>query len=277
MAVPRKVPYPKAMVKLILLARAACQKTGVRAASPRAWTALGLGLALAACGTNATPPAESPLRLEKPASEAAGEAEPMSPPEASPASEATKVAGPESTNEVESAASPDPKPASEKKTQSGHDVIYRVSPEGMVIIALDTEFHPTATVKRVQGGYVVNVRVEVEPGKSVELLAGKDGPLALSARVRRPAEEFHHDERGDSKIISLGASETKTYERTFPSLPLRPLSRSQEAELRFGLWGIGRNEEDRLPIKKFFTVRVVVDQKGARVTLDTPAGTETEE
>jgi hypothetical protein len=175
------------------------------------------------------------------------------------------------------AAPTSPPKSTAKKERVGHEVVYRVSPDGMVILALDAQFHPSAKVRRVQGGYVVSVSVEVEAKTPIELLGGKSGPLSLSARVRRPTEEFHHDERGDSKMISLAAGETRKFERSFPSLPVKPLARSQEAELRFGLWGLGRDEEDRLPVNKFFTVKVIVDAKGARATVEAPAGTASDE
>jgi len=142
----------------------------------------------------------------------------------------------------------------------------------MLVLALESEFRPSVKSKRVQGGYVFVVAVEVEPGKTIELLAGKAGPLALSARVLRPAEQFIHDERGDSKVIALVQGEHPSFERTFPAYPEKPLARGQEAELRFGLWGLGTNEKDRLPVKRFFTVKASVDANGPHASIETPAG-----
>jgi hypothetical protein len=204
-------------------------------------------------------------------SEVPGEVQPgqASSPENTKPNELPAVSEPSSGAPNSGSAAP-----TERPEKVGHQLVYRLSPDGILILALETEFRPSVKSKRVQGGYVFVVSVEAEAGKAIELLAGKAGPLSLSARVLRPAEQFVHDERGDSKVISLASGQSQVFERTFPSLPEKPLARGQEVEIRFGLWGLGTNEKDRLPVQRFFTVRAHVDAQGAHASVETPEGLE---
>lgn len=153
-----------------------------------------------------------------------------------------------------------------------HDLVYHVSPEGIWVEILKARFRPTAKVLKVPGGRVVEVELEVESPEPYVLIAGENGPMALSGRVRRPEEELRVDERGDSKVITLTPHKTEIYKRRFPAGSIKPVRPGDQLEIRIGLWGFGEDPDETLPVRRLFVVKMAPDKTGDHLEVMLPEG-----
>lgn len=151
-------------------------------------------------------------------------------------------------------------------------VLYKVTPQGLVVDVDGVRFKPKAeATKKANGGYGIRVTVEAE---SVDddthvLLSPENGPLAFAVRIYDKAgtEQAHYgDERSgdEQQFIMPGGPLTLT--REWPSGSVKgPLWWGQKVTLQVGLWGLGRANEKTRPMKKFFVVEMVGGAKAQAV------------
>jgi hypothetical protein len=144
------------------------------------------------------------------------------------------------------------------------EVLYKVTPEGLVVDVEGVRLKPKAEpVKKPNGGYGIRITVEAESidDDTHVLSSPENGPLSFAVRLfdKGGAERAHFgDERvGDEQqFIMPGGPLTLT--REWPSGAVKgPLWWGEKVTLHVGLWGLGRANEKTRPMKKFFIVEMV--------------------
>jgi hypothetical protein len=148
---------------------------------------------------------------------------------------------------------------------STRDVTYRSTPEGLRIEVEGVEFMPKAQPVKVKGGWGVKITLEATAGDEPRyLLNPKNGPLAFAGVVKRKGEEENFgDKRDGDGNAELGPGQTESFTSNWPAKGqgAQPLWWGNELTLDVGLWGLGRTQDARRPIKKFFTLKMVAGNK----------------
>jgi hypothetical protein len=127
------------------------------------------------------------------------------------------------------------------------------------------EFMPKAQPVKVKGGWGVKITLEATAGDEPRyLLNPKNGPLAFAGVVKRKGEEENFgDKRDGDGNAELGPGQTESFTSNWPAKGqgAQPLWWGNELTLDVGLWGLGRTQDARRPIKKFFTLKMVAGNK----------------
>lgn len=140
-------------------------------------------------------------------------------------------------------------------SQASRDVEYKVTPEGLVIVADGVTMKPRAKAIKIKGGWGVEVTVEVTTDKLRFLTNPENGPLAFAGKVIRGKEtKSFTDERKGSDALNVQPGDPKTITRTFPGKGQQPLWWGEKLELNAGLWGLG-NDGERRPLNKLFKLK----------------------
>lgn len=148
------------------------------------------------------------------------------------------------------------------------NVLYKVTPEGLVVDVDGVRFRPRAEpVKKKDGSYGIRITVEAEAtdDDTHVLLSPEHGPLSLAVRLhdKSGAETARYgDERSgdDQQFIMPGGP--LTFTREWPSGSVQgPLWWGQKATLHVGLWGLARANEKTRPMQRFFVVEMVAGAK----------------
>jgi hypothetical protein len=156
------------------------------------------------------------------------------------------------------------------------DVIYKATPEGLVVEADGVRFLPKAQpVKLANGGYGIRLEVtaRVVDERTHTLLGHAHGPLSIAAIIedgKGQQKARHADSRGDGprsgelEILQPGQDVVLT--RSWPSGSVKgPLWWGQKVRLQVGLWGLGADDEAPRPLRKLCTVDMVAGAKPVAV------------
>ncbi len=208
-----------------------------------AWLGV-LVLVLGGCGSTDAKPPSAPVSPPAPRP-APVEPEPVeTPPDAAPEPEPPPAAEPEPN--------PDPEP---------RKVIYRVSPQGLIIEVEGLRLTPKATARKMpNGGYAIDMEVVAEAmdDRSHTLLSPTLGPLAIAVKVfdkkgNLKAEYADEREGAEQQFVMPGGP--LTFERSWPSGSVKgPLWWGQRVRLQAGLWGLGTDGDSGRPLRKLFVV-----------------------
>lgn len=231
-----------------------------------AWV-LGFGFwALAACG-GPPPPAEPSEPREEPmaAPPAAQEEKSTAPPKR----EAKKK---KSAEEIEADKLAEAERRRAESAPEERNVLYRVTPEGLVVEVDGVRFKPRAEpVKKGNGGYGIRITVEAEAldDETHTLLSPENGPLSFAVTIfdKNGAEVARHgDTRSGDEPQFVTPGGTLTFTREWPSGSVKgPLWWGQRVALHAGLWGLGKGSDKTRPLKKFFVVEMVGGAKAQAV------------
>jgi hypothetical protein len=142
-------------------------------------------------------------------------------------------------------------------------VIYRTSPDSLVVEVDGLRFTPRAIpVHLPNGSYGVRVEVTLEARDehSHHLLAPPESALSFFSRVfdkrgNLVAEHTDQREGNATRIISPGMKEVLT--RAWPAnTKAGVVWWGQSLRLEVGLWGLGRIDAERRPLKRLFVVEL---------------------
>jgi hypothetical protein len=149
------------------------------------------------------------------------------------------------------------------KGQEPRQVTYRTSPESLVIEVDGLRLVPTAEpVKRANGSYGVRVAVQVTTtdDSAHHLLAPTNGALSFFSKVldKRGKVVFEHaDQRNGQEALLLTPGMQTELKREWPTDSASGVVWwGQTLHLEVGLWGLGRIEVDRRPLKRLFVVEL---------------------
>ena len=152
------------------------------------------------------------------------------------------------------------KPASDL---SGRDIVYRVTPQGLVIEVDGVHLRPEAKAFRTAGGtYGVQLTLTAESFDDRQYWLSKpaDGPLALAGKIEAPAgkkQRFVDQRRGQSQEEVVRTGEPRKFKQRWPGKGQPKLRAGQTLTLEVGLWGVHSESERERPVKRLFELKLV--------------------
>jgi hypothetical protein len=161
---------------------------------------------------------------------------------------------------------------------TGREIKYMVSPEGVRVRVDGVEFTPAAEATKVGKGWGIKVRVEAKSQDEAthSLLAPKDSEIAFAGHVKRAGkgelEEFGDRREGD-RSLDVTPKKSVKLARTWPQKDgPQPLGPGDELRLEIGIWGLGADAGSRRPVKKLVRIDVKFDKDKPRVKVAAPEG-----
>jgi hypothetical protein len=151
------------------------------------------------------------------------------------------------------------KPAEKNK---GRDVVYRVTPKGLVIEVEGIHFRPEVkAVRNAQGAYelVLTLNAESFDERQYWLRKPSEGPLAIAGSVADKAGKsarFNDQREGDGEEVVM-AGQPRAFKQRWPGRGQPKLWPGQSVTLEVGLWGVRADSEREHPVRRLFMVKML--------------------
>lgn len=247
-----------------------------------------------ACGPSPQPSAPSAAAASEP--EASGETWEASPEAADDATDAEggpAASGEPLGNEAASAGSDDgldadiaalsastqttpaTKPAGSTATPApsestgGREIVYRVTPKGLVIEIDGIHLRPEAKpIKDKSGAYGIQLIVNAESfdGRQYWVNKPKEGPLSIAGKVESQGKSTRFgDEREGSGEEPVLEGNPRRFEQRWPGRGQPKLWAGQTVTLEVGLWGVRTESERERPVRRLFVVKMVAGPRSQAV------------
>jgi hypothetical protein len=151
----------------------------------------------------------------------------------------------------------------------GRDITYHVTGDGLQIEVEGVALSPKAVPVQTPRGWIVSlsVRATARDQHTHKFLSPEHGALMVAAEAERSGKkERIGDERKGDGEVSITPDEPVTLERKVNV----PIASGQSLTLFVGLWGLGRDDEERRPVKKLFVVKMVAGAKKPQPVITPP-------
>jgi len=158
---------------------------------------------------------------------------------------------------------------------SGRDVVYRVTPKGLVIEIDGFHLRPEAKpFKYGNGAYGVelSIRAESFDGRQFWVDTPKEGPLSIAGKVQSKdgkVQRFVDEHEGSGEEVVLSEA-PRTFKQRWPGRDQPKLLAGQTLTLEVGLWGVRAESERERPVRRLFTVKMVAGNRSPAV-IEPPA------
>ena len=145
---------------------------------------------------------------------------------------------------------------------SGRDVVYRVTPQGLVIELSGIHLRPVAKAFRdAKGTYGVDLSLTAESfdDRQYWLSRPAEGPLSIAGRIETAAGKrvrFADERRGDDEEV-VRAGEPRQFKQRWPGKGQPKLHAGETLTLEVGLWGVHAESERERPVRRLFEVKLV--------------------
>jgi hypothetical protein len=196
-------------------------------------------------------------------------------------SASTEVAGPSRSESTapNAAASPTrtPKPETGPEapgSPSPREIVYRVTPQGLVIEIDGIHLRPEAKAfKDKSGAYGIELVVKAESfdGRRYWVNEPEEGLLSIAGKVENKGgkRERFADQRVDRRsgsgeqLVMEGAP--RRFKQRWPGRGQPKLWSGQTVTLEVGLWGVRAESERERPVRRLFEVKMVAGNKSPAV------------
>jgi hypothetical protein len=204
----------------------------------------------------------------------ASAAEPASPSttdaakEAPPKSDGDEAAKAKAADDAPGAPEKDAIPAAsdEKDAKKVREVTFQMTPTGLVIEVDGVRMEPKAQALRIDDkegkqigwGVKLTMKVSATDGHVHRFTKPEHGPIMMAAEIDRKGKKEHvGDERKGDGEESVTQGAPLTFERDFK----KAIGAGQSTTLFVGLWGMGKDMEEKRLIRKLFVVKMVAGNK----------------
>ncbi len=155
--------------------------------------------------------------------------------------------------------------------ESGREIVYRVSPDGIKVQIEGAEFVPKAVAVKRGGGFGVELSVEAKTTSDMILWAPGGGPLAFGGFVESGGEKKKFgDTREGGRDVNLSPGVPVKFQRVWPKDGEPGLKAGEKLELHVGLWGLGPDAATRKPVRKFVVIKMTASTTGAQPLIQPP-------
>jgi len=214
----------------------------------------------------ADPPATASAPPAEPAPAAAAPTEGKSGPSKAPEGDTAEAkvddgAGAQPEKDAKPAASGD-----EKDSKKVREVTFQMTPTGLVIEVEGVRMEPKAQALRIDDkegkqigwGVKLTMKVTVTDSHVHRFTKPDHGAFMMAAEIdRKGKKEKIGDERSGDGEESVTKGSPVTFERDFK----KAIGAGQSTTLFVGLWGMGRDMEEKRLIRKLFVVKMVAGNK----------------
>jgi hypothetical protein len=174
-----------------------------------------------------------------------------------------------STQTVPAAAPSKPEPTAAGESMAGREIVYRVTPKGLVIEIDGIHLRPEAKpFKDKNGAYGVQLVVNAESfdGRQYWVNKPKEGPLSIAGKVegQGKSSRFEDQREGSGEEPVLDGS-PRRFEQRWPGRGQPKLWSGQTVTLEVGLWGVRVGTERERPVRRLFVVKMVAGPRSQAV------------
>lgn len=176
----------------------------------------------------------------------------------------------ESTQSGEAAATSKAAAPASEGDKSSREVVYRVTPKGLVIEIDGIHLRPEAKpFKDKTGAYGIELVVNAESfdGRQYWVSQPKAGPLSIAGKIEASAgkvSRFADERNGGTEEPVLGGAPRRFVQR-WPGRGQPKLWAGQTVTLEVGLWGVRAETERERPVRRLFVVKMVAGNKSPAV------------
>lgn len=169
----------------------------------------------------------------------------------------------------ERSAAGDAKPATTAESTTGREIVYRVTPKGLVIEVDGIHLRPEAVpFKQKSGAYGIQLVVNAESfdGRKYWLNKPKQGPLSIAGKIEgqgKSARFVDQREAGGEEPVLDGSP--RRFEQRWPGPGQPKLWAGQTVTLEVGLWGVRVDSERERPVRRLFVVKLVAGPRSRPV------------
>jgi hypothetical protein len=151
--------------------------------------------------------------------------------------------------------------ADAKTKTAGLDIVYRVTPKGLVIELEGVHLRPEAKPfkdKNGAHGIELVLRVESFDGRTYWLRKPNEGPLSIAGKVEDKAGKATRfaDERVGAGEEVVTSGDPRTFRQRWPGRGQPKLGWGQTVTLEVGLWGLHAESERERPVRRLFEVKM---------------------
>lgn len=153
-------------------------------------------------------------------------------------------------------------PEAKPSELAGRDVVYRVTPQGLVIEVGGIHLRPVAKAFRdARGNYGVDLQLTAESfdNRQYWLSKPKEGPLSIAGKIEGAAGKRQRfaDERHGNEEEVVRAGEPRQFKQRWPGKGQPKLRAGETLTLEVGLWGVHADAERERPVRRLFEVKLV--------------------
>jgi len=160
-----------------------------------------------------------------------------------------------------------PPPAGE--ATGGREIVYRVTPKGLVIEIDGIHLRPEAKpFKDASGAYGIQIVVNAESfdGRQYWVNKPKEGPLSIAGKVESQGKSSRFvDEREGSAEEPVVEGSPRRFEQRWPGRGQPKLWAGQTVTLEVGLWGVRAESGRERPVRRLFVVKMVAGPRSQAV------------
>jgi hypothetical protein len=158
---------------------------------------------------------------------------------------------------------------------SGREVVYRVTPTGLVIELDGIHFRPEAKpFKAKNGAYGIELSVSAESfdGRKYWVDKPSAGPLSLAGKIEDKAGKAlrFSDQRKPAGEEGVTAGEPYRFRQRWPATGQPKLWPGQKLTLEVGLWGVRAEAGRQRPVRRFFVVEMTAAGNRPRAVVSPP-------
>jgi hypothetical protein len=152
----------------------------------------------------------------------------------------------------------------------GRDIVYRVTPKGLVIEIDGIHLRPEAKpFKEKSGAYGIELVVNAESFDGRQYWVNKpgEGPLSIAGKIEGKAgkgERFADQRVGNGEDVVMEGS-PRSFKQRWPGRGQPKLWQGQTVTLEVGLWGVRADSERERPVRRLFVVKMVAGSKSPAV------------
>jgi hypothetical protein len=162
-----------------------------------------------------------------------------------------------------------PTPASAGESMVGREIVYRVTPKGLVIEIDGIHLRPEAKpFKDKSGAYGIQLVVNAESfdGRQYWVNKPKEGPLSIAGKLegQGKSSRFEDQREGSGEEPVLQGS-PRRFEQRWPGRGQPKLWAGQTVTLEVGLWGVRAESERERPVRRLFVVKMVAGPRSQAV------------
>lgn len=178
-------------------------------------------------------------------------------------------------------ATPSSEETSSEEPSSGREIVYRVTPKGLVIEIDGIHLRPEAKLFKFESGaYGIDLIVNAESfdGRQYWVNTPKEGPLSIAGKVESgkagsgkvekagsgPSARFADQREGSGEEAVL-EGHPQRFKQRWPGRGQPKLWAGQTLTLEVGLWGVRAESKRERPVRRLFVVKVVAGPRSQAV------------
>jgi hypothetical protein len=163
----------------------------------------------------------------------------------------------------------------DKDSKKTREVTFQMTPTGLVIEVEGVRMEPKAQALRIEDkdgkfagwGVKLTMKVAATDSHVHRFTKPEHGALMMAAEVdRKGKKEQIGDERKGDGEETITKESPATFERDFK----KPIGAGQSVTLQVGLWGMGRDTEEKRLVRKLFVVKMVGANKKPNPVVSPP-------